>query len=65
MVSIFSLIDLASIIPFYIDLGLQGNQLSSTTFIRLLRLLRMMKANGRFVEVGGPMRILAWLTSRQ
>lgn len=51
IVSVFSLIDLASIIPFYVDLGLAGNQLSSTTFIRLFRVFRMMRSNGRFVEV--------------
>eukprot|EP00953_Heterococcus_sp_UTEX-ZZ885_P011426 6612-Heterococcus_DN1.PRE.2 len=46
---VYSLIDLASIVPFYIDLVLPQN-LPTTQFIRLARLLRMMRVEGRYLE---------------
>lgn len=42
MVSPFALVDLASIIPFYIDLLTPEDDLPALQFIRLLRLLRIM-----------------------
>jgi len=41
----FSIIDLASILPFYVDLALgPGNQLENTSAIRALRLFRVLQA---------------------
>ena len=50
-ISFFSLVDLAAILPFFIDLML-NDILSSTVFIRLFRLFRMMRVEGRYLEVG-------------
>ena len=41
----YSLVDLAAIAPWYIDLFMGADNLSSTTFLRALRLLRLFKAN--------------------
>jgi hypothetical protein len=45
----FSLVDLASILPYYVDLLLPQN-LPASQFIRLLRLFRVMRAEGRYIE---------------
>ena len=45
----FSLVDLASTVPFYVDSFLLPNtDLAASTFLRMFRLLRMMKVEGRF-----------------
>lgn len=45
----FSLVDLASTVPFYVDsFLLPGTDLAASTFLRMFRLLRMMKVEGRF-----------------
>ena len=45
----FSLVDLASTVPFYVDsFLLPDTDLAASTFLRMFRLLRMMKVEGRF-----------------
>jgi len=45
----FSLVDLASTIPFYVDsFLLPDTDLAASNFLRMFRLLRMMKVEGRF-----------------
>ena len=48
-VTFYALVDLATIVPFYVDLGIAGvtpqGALQSSTFIRALRLLRLLKAD--------------------
>lgn len=52
VVSFFSVVDLASIVPFYVDAFLLPNvDISSSNFVRMFRLLRMMKLEGRY-ELG-------------
>ena len=47
--SFFSLVDLASTVPFYVDsFLLPDTDLATSTFLRMFRLLRMMKVEGRF-----------------
>ena len=47
--SFFSMVDLASTVPFYVDAFLLPNtDLAASTFLRMFRLLRMMKVEGRF-----------------
>ena len=45
----FSLVDLVSIVPFYLDFAIAGN-LPASQFLRMFRLLRMMKVEGRYIE---------------
>ncbi len=45
----FSLVDLVSILPFYVDFLVPGN-LPASQFLRMFRLLRMMKVEGRYIE---------------
>jgi hypothetical protein len=45
----FSIVDLVSIVPFYIDFAIPGN-LPASQFLRMFRLLRMMKVEGRYIE---------------
>lgn len=46
--SFFSLVDLASTVPFYVDSFLLPNtDLAASTFLRMFRLLRMLKVEGR------------------
>lgn len=49
MVSWWSFVDLVSIVPFYVDLMLPQD-LPSSQFLRLMRLFRMMRVEGRFLE---------------
>lgn len=45
----FSLVDLASTVPFYVDSFLLPNQdLAASNYLRMFRLLRMMKVEGRY-----------------
>jgi hypothetical protein len=44
----FSVVDLVSIVPFYVDFFVPGN-LPASQFLRMFRLLRMMKMEGRYV----------------
>ncbi len=49
----FSLVDLASTLPFYIDAfiirtNVNSNTASSTSFLRMFRLVRMMRVEGRY-----------------
>ena len=46
--SFFSVVDLLSILPFYIDFLVPGN-LPASQFLRMFRLLRMMKMEGRYI----------------
>lgn len=47
--SFFSLVDLASIVPFYVDaLVLRDTDWMASNFVRMFRLLRMMKVEGRY-----------------
>ena len=49
MVSFFSLVDLISILPFYVDaFFLPNTDLATSSFLRMFRLLRMMKVEGRY-----------------
>jgi len=48
MISFFSVVDLASILPFYIDLAVPS-KFRSSTFIRALRLMRMLKGE-KYIE---------------
>ena len=43
LTTFFTLVDLAAIVPFFIDLALPGD-LKGTAFIRALRLIRLLKA---------------------
>jgi Ion transport protein len=47
-VSFFSLVDLASTIPFYVDLLTPNRDLVNSSWVRMLRLLRMMSVEGRY-----------------
>jgi len=49
MISFFPLVDLVSILPFYLDLVTLGN-LPATQFLRMSRLFRMLRAPGRLTE---------------
>ena len=45
----FSLVDLASTVPFYIDVFiLRDTDLAASSFLRMFRLLRMMRVEGRY-----------------
>jgi hypothetical protein len=44
----FSLVDLASTVPFYIDSFLLQQDLAASSFLRMFRLLRMMRVEGRY-----------------
>ena len=45
----FSLVDLASTVPFYVDsFLLPERDLAASNFLRMFRLLRMMKVEGRY-----------------
>jgi len=45
----FSLVDLSSTVPFFVDAFLlPDTDLAASTFLRMFRLLRMMKVEGRF-----------------
>jgi heme/copper-type cytochrome/quinol oxidase subunit 4 len=45
----FSLVDLASILPFYVDaFFLRQTDLASSSFLRMFRLFRMIRAEGRY-----------------
>ena len=49
IVSFFSLVDLASTLPFYVDaLFLRHSDLANSSFLRMFRLFRMMKVEGRY-----------------
>lgn len=49
VVSFFSLVDLASILPFYIDaFVLRDTDIMASNFVRMFRLLRMMRVEGRY-----------------
>jgi hypothetical protein len=49
MLTFFALVDLFSIVPFYVDsIFLPDTDLGASTFLRMFRLLRMMKVEGRF-----------------
>lgn len=48
VVSFFSLVDLASTVPFYVDLLTPNRDLVSSSWVRMLRLLRMMSVEGRY-----------------
>ena len=45
--SFFSLVDLISIVPYYIDLSMAGDNIPASQFIRLARVLRMMTVDDR------------------
>lgn len=45
----FSLVDLASTVPFYVDaFVLRHTDIAASSFLRMFRLLRMMRAHGRY-----------------
>lgn len=49
MPTFFSLVDLASTLPFYIDaLILRNQDIAASAFLRMFRLLRMMRVEGRY-----------------
>ena len=49
ILNFFSLVDLASTVPFYVDsFLLPDTDLAASNFLRMFRLLRMMKVEGRF-----------------
>ena len=48
-VSFYAIIDLASILPFYVDLFLPQD-LPASQFVRILRLFRMMRLEGRYTQ---------------
>mmetsp|Transcript_130029 Transcript_130029/g.193603 ORF Transcript_130029/g.193603 Transcript_130029/m.193603 type:complete len:1282 (-) Transcript_130029:195-4040(-) len=49
MITFFSLVDLASTVPFYIDaLVFRDTDMAGSAFLRMFRLLRMMKVEGRY-----------------
>ena len=50
MFSFFPIIDLMSIAPFYVDWFLYSGSLPASQFLRMFRLLRMMKVEGRYIE---------------
>ena len=45
----YSYVDIATILPFYIDLCIPGD-LASSQFLRILRLFRMMRVEGRYLQ---------------
>jgi hypothetical protein len=49
VLSFFSIVDLLSIVPFYVDaFVLRETDLMGSNFVRMFRLLRMMKVEGRY-----------------
>lgn len=49
MPTFFSLVDLASTVPFYLDaIFLRETDLAASSFLRMFRLLRMMRVEGRY-----------------
>lgn len=48
-VSFYALIDLASILPFYVDIFITQD-LPASQFVRILRLFRMMRLEGRYTQ---------------
>ena len=49
MFSFFALVDLVSIVPFYVDaFVLTDTDLMTSNFVRMFRLLRMMRVEGRY-----------------
>eukprot|EP00980_Cylindrotheca_fusiformis_P006926 scaffold1442_cov128-Cylindrotheca_fusiformis.AAC.47 len=46
--SFFSLVDLASTLPFYVDALLPKTNVAGSAFLRMFRLLRMMRVEGRY-----------------
>jgi hypothetical protein len=46
--SFFSLVDLASTLPFYVDAFLPNTDIAGSAFLRMFRLLRMMRVEGRY-----------------
>jgi hypothetical protein len=45
----YSLVDLASTVPFYVDIYLSNINVASSQFLRMFRLFRMMKVEGRYL----------------
>eukprot|EP00945_MAST-04E_sp_MAST-4E-sp1_P004574 g4574.t1 len=50
IVSFFSIVDLVSIVPFYIDWLDTSDDLPASQFLRMFRLFRMMRVEGRYLE---------------
>mmetsp|Transcript_58146 Transcript_58146/g.138379 ORF Transcript_58146/g.138379 Transcript_58146/m.138379 type:complete len:1236 (+) Transcript_58146:117-3824(+) len=50
VLSFFSLIDLLAILPFYVELLLPTANLPAAQFLRMFRLFRMMRVEGRYSE---------------
>lgn len=44
----FSMVDLASTVPFYVDISLRHTDLAASSFLRMFRLFRMMRVEGRY-----------------
>lgn len=44
----FSMVDLASTLPFYVDAFLPNTDVAGSAFLRMFRLLRMMRVEGRY-----------------
>jgi len=51
-ISFFSLVDLIAIAPFWIDLLIPGSSLHATTFIRIIRILRLLKSKSQREAIG-------------
>jgi hypothetical protein len=49
MISFFALVDLASVVPFYVSLAI-GRSLKTSAFVRLFRIFRVLKIEGRFLD---------------
>ena len=49
MLTFYALIDIASIVPFYVNVAVTGSLTSSSTFVRCFRLLRLLKVRVCFV----------------
>ena len=54
MISFFSLVDLVAIVPFYVDLIITDSNLPASQFLRMFRLFRMLRVEGRYIEACDP-----------
>jgi len=50
MCSFYSIVDLLSILPFFIDMALVNYDLPAAQFLRIMRLFRMMRVEGRYID---------------
>lgn len=62
--SFFSIVDLASTLPFFVDAILVDRDVAGSAFLRMFRLLRMMRVEGRYdTALTSKLPNTSWLSS--